>query len=134
MIGSTAKNQQQDMDTAAQKYQKYLREYNIHRNQCINIIRKALQDIRDDLKQREQKRKLKRSSVTPNRNRRPGTKYTGNATNHEKHNITSIRQCTRQPTIFRGSTTLVRPGQTGSVLCCGYSGGAVSKPQTNPTT
>jgi hypothetical protein len=87
MIGSTAKNQQQDTDIAAQKYQQYLREYNIHRNKCINIIRKALQDIRDDLKQREQKRKHKSLSCnTQTRNRRPGTKHTCNTINHERQN------------------------------------------------
>ena len=43
-------------NTATQKYEDYLRKYNIHRNKCIEIIRTAFQDIRDTLKKRESQR------------------------------------------------------------------------------
>jgi hypothetical protein len=44
-------------NTASQKYEDYLREYNIHRNKCTDIIRTAFQNIRDVLKERESQRK-----------------------------------------------------------------------------
>ena len=50
-------NSQHDKNTASQKYEDYIREYTLHRNKCIDIIRTAFQDIRDVLKERESQRK-----------------------------------------------------------------------------
>jgi hypothetical protein len=41
---------------ARQKYAIYVREYTIYRNKYIATLREAFQDIRDDLKQRREKR------------------------------------------------------------------------------
>jgi hypothetical protein len=43
-------------DTASQKYENYLREYTLHRNKCIAIIRTAFKDIRDMLNERDSQR------------------------------------------------------------------------------
>ena len=64
-IGPTDKyNSHHVTKTASQKYENYLREYNLHRNKCIDIIRTAFQDIRDELKERESQRKNNTTSRT----------------------------------------------------------------------
>jgi hypothetical protein len=47
------------------KYENYLRQYNLHRNKCIAIIRTAFQDIRDMLHGRERKRNNNITSHNP---------------------------------------------------------------------
>jgi hypothetical protein len=56
-------NSQPVTDTPSQKYENYLREYTLHRNKCISIIRDAFQDIRAMLHDRD----TKRNNTTPSR-------------------------------------------------------------------
>ena len=64
-IGSTDKyHSHHDTETASQKYENYLREYTLHRNKCIDIIRTAFQDIRDEIQERESRRTNNTTSRT----------------------------------------------------------------------
>ena len=92
-------------NTASQKYEDYLREYNIHRNKCIDIIRTAFQDIRDALKKRESQRQnteIDQTSESPQqvtgKNHMTNTLHTPDTNPHRAHTL-NTRQGTTEATI-----------------------------------
>ena len=81
----THKNQNEQ--DAAQKYTQYLEEYNTYRNNCIQIILRAFQDIRDTLQERERRRKL--NAYT--HNTQPISELEEERTTHNTKNPAKIR-------------------------------------------
>ena len=118
-IGNNATVKSQHVtDTPSQKYENYIREYTLHRNKCIAIIRDAFQDIRAMLNDRENQRNNTTFSRTSKHNAYSEIDQSSAPTHRETHDNRTDHNLTIADTICphahaftaRGGTTDVTTG------------------------